>query len=166
MLLARLALLEGAARLCARVYGARLALMAAVLGVLPEAAEDHLAGGRLQDARYGDVGVLADHAARVFHHDHRPVIEVGDALVVLLALLQDEDAHRLAGQHDGLEGVRQFVDVQDLYAVELRHLVEIEVVRDDDAVETLREFEQLEVNLLHGGDVRVHDLYVARGIRL
>src|SRR5437016_12652938 len=34
-------------------------------GVLREPAEDHLAGRGLQDARHGDVGVLADHAARV-----------------------------------------------------------------------------------------------------
>src|SRR5205814_9014830 len=96
----------------------------------------------------------------------RPVVEVRDALVVLLALLQNEDAHRLAGQHDGLQGVRQLVDVQDLNAVELRDLVQLEVVRDDDAVELFGEFEKFEVNFLDRLNVRVNDLYVERGVRL
>ena len=157
--------LERAALLTADARDARLAGRA-VLGVLPETTEDHLAGGGLQHARHGDVGVLADHAARVVHDDHRPVVEVGDALVVLLPFLQDEDAHRLARQHHGLERVRQLVDVQHLDAVELRHLVEVKVVGDDNAVERLREFEELEVNLLDGGEVRVNDLDVERGVRL
>ena len=50
--------------------------------------------------------------------------------------------------------------------MELRHLVEVEVVGDDNAVERLREFEELEVNLLDGGEVRVNDLDVERGVRL
>src|SRR5215213_9862043 len=44
-------------------------LGAAVLArLLPEAAEDHLAGRRLKDARDGDVGVAADELSRVVHH--------------------------------------------------------------------------------------------------
>src|ERR1044071_8552153 len=69
-------------------------LGAAVLaGLLPEAAEDHLAGRRLQHARHGDVGVAADEFPGVVHDDHRAVVEIRDALVILLAFLQDEDAH-------------------------------------------------------------------------
>ena len=77
------------------------------------AAEDHFAHGRLEDGGDGDVDVLADHAARVVDDDHRPVVEIGHALVLFLALLDDEDLHRLAGQDDGPEGVGQLVDVED-----------------------------------------------------
>ena len=62
---------------------------------------------------------------------HRAVVEVGDALVVFLAFLEDEHVHDLARQHDRLERVGQLVDVQDLDAAELGDLVQIEVVGDD-----------------------------------
>jgi hypothetical protein len=50
--------------------------------------------------------------------------------------------------------------------VELRHLVEVEVVGDDHAVQTLREFQELEVDLFDGREVRVHDLNVERRVAL
>src|SRR6476660_7723563 len=68
----------------------------AVLGFFPETAEDHLAGGGLQHAGHGDVGVLADQPARIIHYHHRAVVEISHTLVVFLALFQDEYAHRFA----------------------------------------------------------------------
>ena len=35
----------------------------------------------------------------VFDHDHGAVVQVAHALVVFLALLDEEDLHLLAGQH-------------------------------------------------------------------
>ena len=95
------------------------------------APEDHLPGRRLENAGDDDVDVLADHPPRVVHDHHRPVVQVGDALVVFLAFLEDEDLHELAGQDHRLERVGELVDVQHLHAAELRDFVEVEVVRDD-----------------------------------
>src|SRR6185369_6833604 len=67
--------------------------------------KDHLAGSGLQDRCDRDVNGLADHLAGIVDYNHGPIIEVGDALVVLLAFLQDENPHDLARQHDGLERV-------------------------------------------------------------
>src|SRR5579875_1040931 len=71
-------------------------------GPLVELAEDHLAGGSLQYGRDGDVDVLADHLAGVVYHYHGSVIEIGHALVVLLAFFQDENPNDFAGQHTRL----------------------------------------------------------------
>ena len=57
------------------------------------------------------------------HHNHRSVVEVSDALVVLFAFLQDEDAHNLAGQNDRLQRTREFVNIQDMNALDLGEFV-------------------------------------------
>src|SRR5262252_7916162 len=72
---------------------------------LVELAEDHLAGGGLEHAGDRDIDRLGDHLLGVIDYHHGAVIEIGDALVVLLALFENEDAHGLAGQHDRLERV-------------------------------------------------------------
>ena len=51
--------------------------------------------------------------AAALDHDHRPVIEIGEALAGLLALLDDLDPQGVAGQERGLEGVGELVEVQD-----------------------------------------------------
>src|SRR5574340_524574 len=59
-------------------------------------AEDHLAGRGLEHAGHGDVDGLRNHLLGVIHHHHGAVIQVGHALVVLLAFLEHEHAHDLA----------------------------------------------------------------------
>jgi hypothetical protein len=108
-------------------------------------AEDHLAGRRLQHTGDDDVDGLADHLARIVHDHHRPIVEIGDALVVFLALLEDEDLHDLAGENNRFERVRQLVDVEYFDAAQLRHLVEIEVVGDDLSLQRAGEFDQFQV---------------------
>jgi hypothetical protein len=61
------------------------------------------------------------------------------------------------GQDDRLERVRQLVDVQHVDAAQLRHLVEIEVVRDDLPLERARELDQLQVDFAHLGKIEVRD---------
>src|ERR1035441_8081203 len=46
---------------------------------------------------------LGDQLLGVVHYHHGAVIQVSDALVVLLAFLEDEDPHGLAGQDDGFQ---------------------------------------------------------------
>src|SRR5580765_7837781 len=57
----------------------------AVFRVFPNAAKDHLAGGGLQDAGNSDVRIFSDQTPRVIDHHHGPVVEIGHALVILLA---------------------------------------------------------------------------------
>src|SRR5690348_1092748 len=76
-----------------------------LLTLVIEAAEDHFARGRLMHRSDDDVHCFVDHFARAVHDDHRAVIKVRHALVVFLSLAQNEYAHRLARQHDGLECV-------------------------------------------------------------
>ena len=122
-----------------------------------EAAEDHLARGRLQHARHDDVDGLADHRPRVVDDHHRAVVQVGDTLVVFLAFLQDEHLHRLARQHDRLQRVRELVDVEHFHAAQLRDLVQVEVVGDDLALQRARQLDELEIHFLHVWEIRVRD---------
>src|SRR5215470_10302486 len=124
------------------------------------AAEDHLAGRRLQHARDDDVDRLADHLARVVDDDHRPIVKIGDALVVLLAFFQDEHLHDLARQDHGLQRVRELVDVQHVYAAQLGDLVQVEVVRDDLALQRARQLDELEIHLAHVREVEVGNQHV------
>ena len=100
-------------------------------GRLRPAAEDHLARRRLQHAGDADLDRPAQRLLGLVHHHHGAVVEVADALARLLAFLDDEDLHQLAGQDHRLERVRELVDVEDGHAAQLRDLVEVEVVGDD-----------------------------------
>src|SRR5262249_45863534 len=92
-----------------------------------------------------------DHLAGIVDHDHRAVVEIRDTLVVFLALFEDEDFHDLARQDHWLERVGELVDVEDVDAPQLGNLVEIEIVRDDLALQRARKLDQLEI---HFADVR------------
>src|ERR1019366_599922 len=122
-------------------------------------AEDHLAGRGLEHAGHRDIDGLGDQLFGVVHHDHGAVIQVSDALVILLAFLEDEDPHGLAGQHDGFQRVGQLVDIEDLDAVKLGHLVQIEIVGDDLAIEHLGEFDELHVDFARLREIFSHDLH-------
>src|SRR5581483_7078074 len=58
-----------------------------------EFTKDHLARRSLQYRGHRNIHGLADHLARIVHHDHGAVIQIGHTLVVLFAFLQDEDLH-------------------------------------------------------------------------
>ena len=88
-------------------------------------------------------------------HDHRPVVEVSDALAGLLALLDDAHAHLLTGMDDRLHGVRQLVDVQDADPLQLRDAVEVVVVGEDGGLVVAGIGHELGVDL---GDLRVDGL--------
>ena len=136
----------------------------ALLGVAPalhflrEAPEDHLARGCLKNRRYLGRDGLADHPARIVHDHHSPVIQVGNALVVLFALLEDEDLHGLTGQDNRFESVRQLVDVQYFNTAQLGNLVEIEVVGNDLRPQLFCQLDQLQVDFFYVGVVLLDDL--------
>src|SRR5215204_4227698 len=126
-------------------------------GRLDESSEDHLPGRGLQHARHDHVDGLADHLARIIHDDHRPVVEIGDALVVFLPFLEDEYLHDLARQHDRLERIGELVDIQHLDAAQLRNFVQVEIVGDDLALQRTRQLDQLQIDFAHVREVHVGD---------
>src|ERR1700687_1364953 len=134
-----------------------------VSGAFVPLAENHFSSSRLQHRRNRDVDRLANHFPSVVHHDHGAVIQIGDALVVFLAFLQNEDAHSLAREHNGLQGIRQFVDIQDFDSLELCDFVQVEVVGDDLALVDLGEFNQFQVDFADGRKIIFHNLNLQVG---
>ena len=94
-----------------------LALIVDSVDAVVKPAENHLTGGGLKDAGDGNVDSSRDHLLGVIHHHHRTVIQLSDSLVVLFAFLENDDAHRFARQNDGLEGIGEFINVQNLDAM-------------------------------------------------
>src|SRR3989442_186013 len=125
-------------------------------------AEDHLPGGGLQDAGDGNVDRLRNHLFGVVHHHHGAVIEVGDPLVIFLAFLEDEDPHDLTRQNDGLERVGELIDVQNREPLELRDLVQVEIVGDDFRLVQFCELNQLHVHVASLREVVLHNLHLHR----
>src|SRR5205823_10089943 len=100
----------------------------------------------------------ADELPRIVYHDHRPVIQIGDTLVVFFAFFEDKDAHGLARQHNGLERVGKLVDVQNLYALKLGNFVEVEIIGDDLGLIHFCQFNQFQVNFADGGKIILDNL--------
>src|SRR5581483_9257642 len=94
---------------------------------------------------------------RIVDDYHRTVIQVSHTLVVLFAFLQDEHPHRLPRQHDRFQSVRQLVDIQHLDPAQLGNLIQVEIVGDDLAPVKLGQFDQLQVDLAHLGEIVLHD---------
>ena len=95
--------------------------------------EDHPAGDGLEDARDRHVELALEVAAAALDDDHRAVVEERDALAGLLALLDDLDPERFAGQERRLDRVRELVEVDDPDALELGDPVEVVVGGQDGA---------------------------------
>ena len=125
----------------------------AALRPIIEAAEDHFAGGGLQNAGNHYVHGLGDHPPRIIHHHHRAVVQVGNALIVLFALFQNENAHHLAWQNHRPQGVGEFIDIQHGKTLYLSQLVEIEIVCDDFGVHRFGQLNQLQVHFPHQREV-------------
>src|SRR5665213_2671131 len=123
-----------------------------------EAAEDHLAGGGLQHAGHGDIDGFRDHLTRVIHYHHGAVVQIRDALVIFLALFENEYPHQLAGEHHRLQGVRQFIDVQHFDAMQLRDLVQVEIVGHNLARVDLGQLNQLHIDFANVREVFFDDL--------
>src|SRR5256885_5343780 len=93
--------------------------------------EDHPPGRRLQHRRDDDPDGLVHVAPAVLHHDHGAVIQVGDPLVLLFPFLDHLDVHLLTGDDDRLERVGEVVEVEDANPFQLRHPVEVVIIRHD-----------------------------------
>src|SRR5262249_23558352 len=102
----------------------------------------------------------ADQAPRIIHYNHRPVVEVGYPLVIFLAFFEDEDLHDFARQHDGLERIGQFVDVEHLDAAQVGDFVEVEIVGHDGRVELFAQFDQLQIHFAHVREIGFVNLHV------
>jgi len=91
-------------------------------------------------------------AAAVVHHDHRPVIEIGDPLVVLLPLFQHVDAHVLARQDHGRSALVNSLMFRTPTPWSSADLVEVEVVGHDLGVQDLGHGHQLVVDFADLGN--------------
>src|ERR1700730_9918899 len=124
------------------------------------AAENHFAGGGLVNRRDADIDSPVDQLARAVDDDHGPIIQIGNALVVFFPFAQNEDAHDLAGQDDGLERVRELVDVHDLNSLKRSDFVEVEIVRNDFRVVALSHLDQLQIHLDDVREIVFGDLHL------
>src|SRR5713226_1803136 len=120
--------------------------------------ENHFSGGGLQNRCYRDIDGLADHLSRVVHHHHGSIVEIGHALVVLFAFLQNENFHGFAGQDNRFQRVSQFVDVQHGHSLQLRDFVQVEIVGDDFAFIQLGQFDQFQIHFADRGEIIFDDL--------
>src|SRR4029077_18725767 len=94
---------------------------------------------------------------------HSTVIKVGHALVVFLTFLQNENAHGLAGEHDRLQRIGEFIDVQDFSSLQLRYFIQIEIVGDDLALVQLGQFDKLEVGYADRWEIVCANLHPQAG---
>src|SRR5579884_957232 len=109
--------------------------------------ENHAACDRLQYTGDSDFDSATHVLATTFNYDHRAIVQVADALTQFFAFLHNLDIDILAGKQNGLDCVRQFVDVQHFDALQFRHAVEVEVVSDDGAMQVTRHLHQLAIYL-------------------
>ena len=101
--------------------------------------------------------VAVEQRATALDDDHRPVVEVGESLAGLLALLDDLDVQCVAGQEGRLERVGELVEVQDADVVELRDAVQVVVVGQDAGPASPRELDQLGVHSVDALEDPRHD---------
>ena len=129
--------------------------------------EDHLARRVLQDARHLRPDDAAHHRSSVLDDDHRAVVEIAYTLSLLAPFAEHLHLDLLAGQHGGLHGAGEHVDVEDPDALDLGHLAEVEVGRQDVGAAVLTEAHELAVDVVEVVVVVVGDLdVVAHGHQL
>src|SRR5215472_863821 len=137
-----------------------LALVVNRMDPVVKPAENHFPGRGLKNAGDGDINGARDHLLGVVYNHHGTVVQIRDSLVVLLAFLENEDAHRFTWQHDRLEGVGELVDVQDFDAMKLGDFVQVEIVGDDLAVVHFGKLNQLHVHFMDVGKIILENLDV------
>src|SRR6185312_6550309 len=109
-----------------------------------------------------DIDRLANRLTRVIYDHHGSVVQIRNALVVFLPFLQDEHPHGLAGKNNRFERIRQFIDVEYFDSLQLRNLIQIEIVGDDFAFVDLGQFNQFQIDFAHTGKIVFYDLNLQR----
>ena len=77
-----------------------------------EVGEDDDAGAGLEEAQDFDGHLLANEGLGLVDDNHGAVVEVADALALVLALAHDAEGKDFAGQDDRLEDAGQLVEVE------------------------------------------------------
>src|SRR5262249_39461623 len=67
-----------------------------------------------------------------------------------------------ARQNNWLQRIRQLINIQDFHTLELRNLIQIEVVGDDLGLVDLGELDQLQVDFADVREIILHDLHIHR----
>ena len=78
----------------------------------------------------------------IFYDHHRAIIEIAHALFIFLAFLDYMDLDRFAWEENCLDGVSQFVDVQDLNALKFRNTIQVVVIRENTSMQLLCKYYQ------------------------
>lgn len=120
-------------------------------GRVVDPSKDHPPRAGLEHAGHGESDHFSQMLLSVLRHDHRAVVKVTDPLPWLLASLEDLDHQRLARQHDGLQGIREVVQVDDLNPLEPGDLVQVVIVGDHPAAEVLGQYDEFLVDFLDAG---------------
>ena len=94
----------------------------------------------------------------VVHHDHGSVVQIGHALAGFLSVLDDMHHHLFAGQNHRFYGIRQFVDIHDGNALQLRHFVEVIIIGENFPLDQLPQPHQLGVNFRHILEIAIVNL--------
>src|SRR5579871_3283370 len=121
-------------------------------------AEDHFPRRGLKDAGDRNIDRFRDHLLCVIYDDHGAVIQISHALIVFLALFEDEDPHGLARQDDRLQRIGQLINVEHFDPVQLSHFIQIEVVGNDFTVVNLGQLDEFHIDFANLREVLFDDL--------
>ena len=119
--------------------------------------EYHAPSRRLQDRRHRNGHGRTDVFLTIFDDDHRAVIEIGHALVLFLAGLDDEDVHVFPRDAGRFQGIGQVVDIEDGHALEGSDLIQIIVVGDDFGIDLAAQADELGIDALDVIEIIVDD---------
>src|SRR5208283_5538582 len=94
----------------------------------------HSSSCSLQNTRDRYLNILPDKFPGIFNYDHSAIIKVGNTLVVFLPFFDNKQVQDLSREHYRLEHICKFIDIQYCHALQLRHLVQVEIIGDNLAV--------------------------------
>src|SRR5215216_5134563 len=111
--------------------------------------KDHTTSRSLQNLGDDDFLILTDVVMSIFHNDHRAIVHVTYTLTELLAFLENVQGHAFAGEDNGFDRIRKFIDVQDRHALQLGDAIEIVIIRQDRTLQLSRQNHKFIIHLTH-----------------
>ena len=86
-------------------------------------------------------------SAAAVHNNHRTIVQIAYTLSGFFSGFDYRNLHFLAGQHNRLNGICQFIDIQHPYTLKFRNFIQVEIVRHYKCVHIFRHFQQHGINL-------------------
>ena len=119
--------------------------------------EYHAPSRRLQDRRDRHGHGRTDVFLTIFDDNHRAVIEIGHALVLFLAGLDDEDIHVFPRDTGRFQRVSQVIDVEDGHALEGGNFIQVIVIGDDFGIDFAAQADELGIDTLDIVEIVIDD---------